>query len=147
MAMKRLGLRDTINAGGSMVFVVIVIVMIPVICFEIAGSDLLTEYECPLGDTISGYYVLDGGEDCWNGADELPGAEATEIFLIPDLIRGVGIIIMIMGLLGLTTKVIADGISAGLSLHHQDTEGSDNDGSNNSPRSLADDFRTQPPIS
>ena len=139
MAMKRLGLWDTINAGSSMAFVVIVIVMIPVICFEIADSVHLTEYQCPseyssgvpAGETIPGDFVRDGGEDCWNGADESPEAEATEIFLIPDLIRGVGVIIMIMGLLGLTTKVIADGISAGLSLHHQDTEGSDNDGSDN----------------
>ena len=126
MSMERLGIWDTINAGRSMAFVVIAIVMIPVICFEIADSELLTEYSCPLGDTIPGYYVGDGGEDCWNGADESPEAEATEIFLIPDLIRGVGVTIMIMGFLGLTTKVIADGISAGLSLHHRDTEGSDN---------------------
>ena len=124
MSMKRLGIWDTISAGGSMAFVVIAIVMIPVICFEIAGE--LTEYSCPLGDTIPGDFVRDGAVDCWDGADESPEAEATEIFLIPDLIRGVGVIIMIMGFLGLTTKVIADGISAGLSLHLQDIERSNN---------------------
>ena len=112
-----------------MVLVVIIVVSVAEILFEIAAHPYLKEFHCnddTYYDVIEASDVRDGYEDCISGSDESPDAEATEMYLWPDLIRGVGWSILICGLLGLFTKVIADGISIGMSLHHQDTEGSNN---------------------
>ena len=126
---RRLSVDGTLNAGLSILGVTFLIGIL-VGLFVIAAfmsKETVSVYVCANGEIIESAEGLeeDGIDDCEDGSDEywptgsVDGkfVESSEFGFISYMMFGCSGIFLVAGILGLSTKILADSISAGLALH------------------------------
>lgn len=128
---QRLSVDGTLNAGLSILGVTFIIGIL-VGLFVIAAftfQENSTVYICANGEILEDERVVeDGTADCLDGSDEFwPNpenngeiVESSQFGFISYMMLGCSGIFLVAGILGLSTKILADSISAGLALHAAD---------------------------
>ena len=139
---RRLSVDDTLNAGLSIIAVVILIVLLCgsfVMLAFMTVNDKTDEYPenfpCQDGyDDVDWVQVGDGYHDCLDKSDEWTAAvesklarNETEFSGLSYIMFAIAGIFLLAGILGLGTKIVADGTSAGLALHYGESLVSEDD--------------------
>ena len=124
---RKLSVDGTLNAGLSIIIVTFLIMLLcgsfVAVAFMLQGNTgRATEFTCNSGETVDATWVQDGTSDCGDGSDETSAA-AEEIAgkktfgFLSYIMFGIAGVVLVSGILGLSTKILADSISAGLALH------------------------------
>ena len=124
---RRLSLEGTLTAGLSIIVVTFLIMVLCAAFVSLAfvlqeKTEGATEFTCKDGRTILAAWVGDGENDCLDGSDETDVAseviEGEKIFgTLSYMMFAIAGFVAFSGILGLSTKILADSISAGLALH------------------------------
>ena len=126
---RRLSVDNTLKSGLSILGVAFLIVLfvgsLIAIGFFLQEKEVSETFSCDNSNTIDAEYVEDGDDDCGDGSDEVNGArddlETWKLGFFSYTMFGCSAVFLIAGILGMSTKVIADSISAGLALHQSET--------------------------
>lgn len=126
---RRLSVDNTLKSGLSILGVAFLIVLfvgsLIAMGFFLQEKEVSETFSCDNGNTTDAEYVEDGDNDCGDGSDEVNGArddlETRKLGFLSYTMFGCSAVFLIAGILGMSTKVIADSISAGLALHHSET--------------------------
>lgn len=126
---RKLSADNTLKSGLSILGVAFLIVLfvgsLIAIGFFLQETERLETFSCDNSNTIEAEYVEDGDDDCGDGSDEVTGAsddlETRKLGFFSYTMFGCSAVFLIAGILGMSTKVIADSISAGLALHYSET--------------------------
>ncbi|MDP7001668.1 MAG: hypothetical protein QGH90_07175 [Candidatus Poseidoniaceae archaeon] len=124
---RRLSVDGTLNAGLSIIIVTFLIMLLcgsfVALAFMLQeNTESATEFTCNSGETVEAEWVQDGTSDCVDGSDETEAAEeeiaGEKTFgFLSYIMFGIAGVVLVSGILGLSTKILADSISAGLALH------------------------------
>lgn len=126
---RKLSVDNTLKSGLSILGVAFLIVLfvgsLIAIGFFLQEKEVSETFSCDNSNKIDAEYVEDGDDDCGDGSDEVNGAsddlETRKLGFFSYTMFGCSAVFLIAGILGMSTKVIADSISAGLALHHSET--------------------------